>query len=189
MRPDIRKMISSLHSASRYVPAKERRDRERPVAQYIPCSSRGSVRGLPQSVTNWVSAVRLRNCAWGIAVQSTDLVGRVVLVVEDEPLIALDLQTVLREAGATVICVSTRDAAQAAEQPDISAAVLDARPGSSEHRPIARRLKRRGIPFLFYATHEPEDVTTVRGSPIVLKPSRPEEIVAAVVKLPVPQRS
>jgi hypothetical protein len=31
----------------------------------------------------------------GIVVQSTDLAGRLVLVVEDEPLIALDLQTVL----------------------------------------------------------------------------------------------
>ena len=115
--------------------------------------------------------------------QSSDLTGRVILVVEDEPLIALDLKMTLQGAGARIICVSTRDAAQAAEQPDISAAVLDAHPGSNEHRSIARRLKRRGVPFLFYATHQPEDVTTVRGSPIVLKPSRPEEIVAALAAL------
>jgi DNA-binding response OmpR family regulator len=116
----------------------------------------------------------------GIVVQSTDLVGWVVLVVEDEPLIALDLQTVLQDAGAKVMCANTRDAAQAAASSDISAAVLDARPGSSEHRSIARHLKRRGVPFLFYATHEPEDVTTVRGAPLVRKPERPERIVAAV---------
>jgi DNA-binding response OmpR family regulator len=119
----------------------------------------------------------------GNIVHSSDLVGRVILVVEDEPLIAIDLKTMLDGAGAKVICANTRDAAQAAERPDVSAAVLDARPGSSEHRPIARRLKQRGVPFLFYATHPPEDVTTVRGAPLVLKPERPEEIVAAVAKL------
>ena len=119
----------------------------------------------------------------GIVVQSSDLTGRVILVVEDEPLIALDLKMTLQGAGAKVICVNTRNAAQATERPDISAAVLDAHPGSNEHRSIARRLKRRGIPFLFYATHQPEDVTTVRGSPTVLKPSRAEEVVAALAAL------
>jgi DNA-binding response OmpR family regulator len=95
-------------------------------------------------------------------------------------LIALDLKTTLERTGANVICANRRDAARAAERPDISAAVLDALPGSSEHRRIARRLKARGVPFLFYATHAPEDVPTVRGAPLVLKPEGPEKIIAAV---------
>ena len=95
----------------------------------------------------------------------------------------------LQSAGAKVIYANTQDAAQAAQQSDISAAVLDARPGSSDHRSIARRLKRRGIPYLFYATHEPEDVTTVRGAPLLLKPERPERIVAAVRMLLAGSRS
>jgi DNA-binding response OmpR family regulator len=97
-----------------------------------------------------------------------------------EPLIALDLKAMLEGAGANVVSANARDAAQAAECPDISAGVLDARPGSSEHRPIARRLRQRGVPFLFYATHPPDDSTTVRGAPIVLKPEHPERIIAAV---------
>jgi DNA-binding response OmpR family regulator len=116
-------------------------------------------------------------------VKGSELVGRVILVVEDEPLIALDLKTMLEGAGAHVICARTEDAAKAAERPELSAAVLDVRPASSDHRPIARRLKMRGVPFLFYATQPPEDVTTVRGAPIVLKPEWPDEIVAAVVRL------
>lgn len=115
--------------------------------------------------------------------KSSSLAGHVILVVEDEPLIALNLKWIFEAAGAKVICSNPRDAAQVAERSDISAAVLDARPGSSEHRPVARRLKRRGVPFLFYATHPPDDVTTVRTAPIVLKPGRPEEIVAAVARL------
>jgi hypothetical protein len=39
------------------------------------------------------------------------------------------------------------------------------------------------VPFLFYSTQAPEDVTTVRGAPVVLKPGRPQEIVAAVALL------
>ena len=110
--------------------------------------------------------------------------GRVILVVEDEPLIALDVRTVLEAAGAMVVHATARHAAQAADnQQSLSAAILDLRPGSSDHRPIARRLKDRGIPFLFYSTHPPEDVTTVRGAPVVLKPGRPDEIVMAVALL------
>ena len=115
--------------------------------------------------------------------KTSDLLGQVILVVEDEPLIALHLKSTLEAAGAKVICTNTRNAAKAAEQPEICAAVLDARPGSSAHRTVARRLKQRGLPFLFYATHAPEDVTTVRAAPIVLKPGRPELVVAAVALL------
>jgi CheY-like chemotaxis protein len=102
-------------------------------------------------------AVRSRHCARGKIVYRSDLVGRVILVVEDVPLIALDLKAMLEGAGANVISANARDAAQAAECPDISAGVLDLRSGSSEHRPIARRLRQRGVPFLFYATHPPDD--------------------------------
>jgi len=119
----------------------------------------------------------------GNIVKSSDFLGRVILVVEDEPLIALDLKTTLEAAGAKVICTNAREASHIAARSHLSAAVLDARPGSGDHRPIARWLKRRGLPFLFYSTHPPEDVTTVRGAPIVLKPERPEEIVAAVALL------
>jgi CheY-like chemotaxis protein len=114
---------------------------------------------------------------------SFDLSGRAILVVEDEPLIALDLQTALEGAGATVVTTTARDAAQVVAQQNFSVGILDFRPGSSDHRPIVRRLKERGIPFLFYSTHPPEDVTTVRGAPVVLKPERPKEIVRAIALL------
>ena len=106
-----------------------------------------------------------------------------VLVVEDETLIALELRAALEAAGATVVVKTVKSAAQAIEQQGFSAAILDLRPGASDHRPIARRLKRRGIPFMFYSTHLPEDVTTVRGAPVVLKPENPDGVVRAVVLL------
>jgi DNA-binding response OmpR family regulator len=114
---------------------------------------------------------------------SAALAGVAILIVEDEPLIALDLQATLQAAGASVTCCKADDAVAKVGQQRFSAAVLDARPGSSDHRPIARRLRDDGVPFLFYSTQAPEDVTTVRGAPVVLKPGRPQEIVGAVALL------
>jgi DNA-binding response OmpR family regulator len=114
---------------------------------------------------------------------SADLTGASILIVEDEPLIALDLKATLEAAGASVTCCRANDAVRVVGGQPFSAAVLDARPGSSDHRPIARELRDNGVPFLFYSTQAPEDVTTVRGAPVVLKPGRPQEIVAAVALL------
>ena len=114
---------------------------------------------------------------------SAALAGVAILIVEDEPLIALDLQATLQAAGASVTCCKADDAVARLGQHTFSAAVLDARPGSSEHRPIARRLRDGGVPFLFYSTQAPDDVTTIRGAPVVLKPGRPQDIIAAVALL------
>jgi DNA-binding response OmpR family regulator len=115
--------------------------------------------------------------------RSNDLSRRAILVVEEQPMIALDVKAALEGAGATVVWKSVQDAAETVEQQNFSAAILDLRPGSNDHRPIARELRKRSIPFLFYSTHQPEDVTTVRGAPVVLKPARADDIVKSVVLL------
>jgi DNA-binding response OmpR family regulator len=105
-------------------------------------------------------------------------------VVEEQPLVALDLRTALEQAGAEVVV--TRNATEALaciSEFDFAAAVVDWQPDSDDHRVVARALKQERVRFLFYATHPPEDVTTVRGAPIFLKPGRPEEIVAALALL------
>ena len=113
-----------------------------------------------------------------------NLTGQRILIVEGEPLIALDLRTALEAAGAEVMVA--HNAAQALariSEYDFAGAVVDWRPGSEDHRVVARALKQEEVAFLFYATHAPEDVTTVRGAPIFLKPGRPEEIVQALALL------
>jgi DNA-binding response OmpR family regulator len=127
--------------------------------------------------------VRLAPLRRGNTVRRSQLVGRLILVVEDDPLIALDLQAGLEAAGARVVRTTVRHATRAVGQQRLSAAILDLRPGSDDHRPVARRLRELGVPFLFYSTHEPEDVTTVRGAPVVLKPAHPATVVAAVTIL------
>ena len=116
--------------------------------------------------------------------ERVSLDGHTILVVEEQPLIALDLQRALEGAGAEVVVA--RNGAEAVTrigQIDFTAGVIDWRPASEDHRVVARALKQKNVRFLFYATNPPEDVTTVRGAPIFLKPAHPEEIVKALALL------
>jgi len=117
-------------------------------------------------------------------VHRANLAGRIILVVEEQALVALDLRTALEQAGAEVMVARNATEALAhINKFDFAAAVIDWRPDSDDHRVVARALKQEQVRFLFYATHPPEDVTTVRGAPIFLKPGRPEEIVQALALL------
>jgi len=113
-----------------------------------------------------------------------ELTGQTILLVEEQTVVALDVQSALQDAGAKVVVA--RDAAEALasiEQVAFTSAVLDLRPSSDDHRKIARALNKRGVPFVFHATHQPEDVTTLRGAPIFQKPSRAQDIVPALAAL------
>jgi len=80
------------------------------------------------------------------------LAGKRVLVLEDEPLIAMVLVDILEEAGCTVIGPA-HDAEQAAELlagNEIDVAVLDVNLGSGRtSAAIADSLKSAGTPFIF----------------------------------------
>ena len=74
-----------------------------------------------------------------------------VLIAEDEGLVSLVLEDMVRDLGAEVIDVfaASADALQAAETTHYDLAILDVllRDGSSA--PVADLLDQRGIPFLF----------------------------------------
>ena len=113
-----------------------------------------------------------------------NLEGQRILVVEEQPLVALDLKLALEQAGAEVVVAgNAAEALGRVSQFDFTAGVVDWRPQSDDHRVVARALKQRKVRFLFYATNPPEDVTTVRGAPVFLKPSRPADIVQALALL------
>jgi CheY-like chemotaxis protein len=117
-------------------------------------------------------------------VDRASLEGQRILVVEEQPLVALDLKMALEQAGAEVVVAgNATEALGRVSQFDFTAGVIDWRPQSDDHRLVARALKQRKVRFLFYATNPPEDVTTVRGAPVFLKPSRPENIVQALALL------
>jgi DNA-binding NtrC family response regulator len=81
------------------------------------------------------------------------LSGCRILIVEDEAMIAFDLQVILEQAGAVVVGpVRTLAAAhQIAANCNLSAAILDVQLGDGAVFPIAKLLAERGIPFAFHS--------------------------------------
>jgi DNA-binding response OmpR family regulator len=111
------------------------------------------------------------------------LQGCVVLVVEDEPLVSLNLADVLSDAGAHVVCAKkASEAIQSVERFKITAAVLDINLGDHDCMAICRYLGERGIPFLFHTGYGAplEGWSTVT---VVKKPATPREMTAAVARL------
>jgi CheY-like chemotaxis protein len=83
------------------------------------------------------------------------LSGHSILVVEDEPLIALDLRETLERAGAYVFAATQLShALQLAGHPDLSAAVLDYRLGDDDSTAICSILEQLAVPFVFYSGYD-----------------------------------
>ena len=112
-----------------------------------------------------------------------DLFSRkLVLLVEDEPLVAYDVEHHLRKAGARVITAGYLDAAlYMTEHPDLSGAVVDLRLGTDSAFPICRRLSHRDLPFVVHTGYSADAVRREWPSaPIVRKPASPDEITDAL---------
>ena len=113
--------------------------------------------------------------------------GSRVLLVEDDFIILMELQSVLTDAGAVIVgaCQSLQDALAKAERDDITIAILDIRLERQTSAPIARKLARRGIPFIFYTGQvETEPIRAEwPACRIVSKPAPARAIVAAAAAL------
>lgn len=110
-----------------------------------------------------------------------------VLVVDDEILIALDLEATLRSSGADIVgpCTNAAAALDAIKITPPDAAVLDIRLGRETSEAIADRLAAEGIPFVFYSGQTLP--TTMRakfaGAQILTKPVQGRELIDAVARL------
>jgi DNA-binding response OmpR family regulator len=114
-----------------------------------------------------------------------DLKRARVLIVEDAVLLALELETGLSEAGATVLgpAYELSEAMALLDQP-IDAAVLDANLNGRSVAPVAQVLSERGVPFVF-ATGYGEAGGPPAGfdAPIIRKPYDVTQVAAAVAML------
>jgi DNA-binding response OmpR family regulator len=109
------------------------------------------------------------------------LAGRSILVVEDEPLVALDVTQLLQKAGARVITARTLpDALEKADDPDLAAAVLDHGLKDTDTSQVCEKLKERGIPFVLYSGYNKIEGACSEGK-LVHKPAHPHVLVATVV--------
>jgi CheY-like chemotaxis protein len=109
------------------------------------------------------------------------LEGKTALLIEDQMLIAIDLEQILEEAGVSILATLTtsRDAIDflSRHRPDF--AVLDVNLGSETSEAIARTLMEQGSPFLFATGYGddgaiPDDLANV---PVVRKPFERDAIL------------
>lgn len=106
--------------------------------------------------------------------------GRSILVVEDEPLIGLDIRTALELAGAHVTATTTvRHALILVEHDGLAAAIMDHALADGDSTELCVRMKARGIPYVSYSGYDP-----VKGAspdaPHVGKPASMDVLLAAL---------
>jgi CheY-like chemotaxis protein len=79
------------------------------------------------------------------------LSGRRVLVVEDESLVAMLLETILEDMGCTPVgpAATVEEGLTLLESEQLDAALLDVNVAGRQVFPVAEALKARGVPFVF----------------------------------------
>ena len=113
---------------------------------------------------------------------------KTVLIVEDEFLIAMDLQLLLEGCGWRVMgpVESVKAALRSLEDELPSVALLDVSLGDELVTPVAETLKARNVPFVVASAYErPERIggQVLAGAPNVGKPIREQRLLAALAKL------
>lgn len=112
--------------------------------------------------------------------------GTRVLLVEDEPLIALDAQDTLRDNGADDV-VWARNIAEAQAAIDaggLHAAILDLRIGSDSSLPLAHKLAALGVPFGFMTGFQDSGLPAdLKDRPFVTKPFSQDQLRCLLERL------
>jgi two-component system, response regulator PdtaR len=105
-----------------------------------------------------------------------------VLLVEDDPIIGLDLRQTLEAAGAPVFgpVHDVAGAMSLLETSPVDVGVLDNLIVGGDSVPIADFLMQCGVAFLFHTSHRGELGKRYPSVPIIDKPSRPGELVKAL---------
>ena len=114
------------------------------------------------------------------------LTGRRVLVVEDESLVAMLLETILEDMECVPIGpASNVDDGQrlARDTENLDAALLDVNVAGRQVFPVAEALKERGVPFVFSTGYGEGGLPDAwRGQPTIQKPFTAAAIRDALMK-------
>jgi CheY-like chemotaxis protein len=128
---------------------------------------------------------------WSVFVQNPkpSIAGKRCLVLDDEFLIALDIQQILEAAGATgVTCFGTSSECLAAlrDGEKFDLAILDFKLSDGAHNShsIAALLHRQGTPFVFVTGMQRQDVRSNEfpDAPVVEKPYQAPLLLEAVLR-------
>src|SRR5205085_6451460 len=108
------------------------------------------------------------------------------LIVEDEPVIALEMEGVLTEAGFAIAGVagSVERALGMVDSCNFDCAVLDSNLRGQSIDPVASVLRERGTPIVFVSGYERNALPDkFFDAPLVAKPFNPSELVGTIRKV------
>lgn len=109
------------------------------------------------------------------------LLGRRVLVVEDEPLVAILVEEVMDRAGATALVV--RDVPQALKalaEGEFDVAVVDINLRGQQSWPVTDALAERGLPFVLATGNADMADARLGSARVVAKPYSANQLIQAV---------
>ena len=115
----------------------------------------------------------------------TNLTQKRVLVVEDSALVAMDLCSVLAEAGYATVgpAATVEDAIKLIDSSSIDVVLLDMNLNGVMSIPVAEKLRGLGVPFAFLTGYEKKSpfAENFPGCPVVQKPIE-ENLMLGILK-------
>ena len=118
--------------------------------------------------------------------RDTSLKGKRILVVEDEPLVAMDVVGILEEAAAKPIgpASTAADALRLIESEALDAALIDANLGGNPVDEVAAALTRRNVPFAFVTGYDRAGLPQAfRTAAMVSKPFTAKSVLAVILRI------
>ncbi|HXV25922.1 MAG TPA: PAS domain-containing protein [Alphaproteobacteria bacterium] len=137
-------------------------------------------------LTDAASQPKIQHSADAIA----ELTGRRILVVEDEPLIAMVIEDALADAGCSVIGPASTlpEALALADSEKLDAAVLDRNLGGVSTAPLAMLLRERGIAFGVVTGYTESDLQAeFVDAPRLAKPFEPGALITLLSRVVISQ--
>ena len=108
------------------------------------------------------------------------LQGRSILIVEDNPIIVMDVTLAFEHTGAELTTTNTlKHALLLVEHDGLSGAILDHALGDGDSFLLCKRLKERGIPFMIYSGY-PKTKDASQDEVYISKPAPHKVLVTAM---------
>jgi DNA-binding response OmpR family regulator len=111
------------------------------------------------------------------------LKGRSILILEDQALISMHIQSILGDVGAKIVSApNLRAALEAVKDVTLSAAIIDYLLEDGNNSEICERLNARGIPYVLFTGAPKPSGECAQGS-YLEKPTTAKELLASVEAL------
>ena len=112
----------------------------------------------------------------------SSLAGMRILIVEDEPIVAMLVEDMLLELGAEAVgpAVSLESAIAYVDEGGFDAVILDLNLNGERTGPVAEALRLRGSPFVFATGYGSAEEGPTSGSILLQKPYRLDQMERAL---------